>query len=726
MKKKIELKIGSTNFFFAFFLFFIVVIYIRVLFLSLSPKIDGINMDEFARKRDTSNIKLEAKRGTIYDSKNNILSTNVSSYTVIAYLEENRTVNKNQPQHVLDKAYTAKMLSPIINMTEEQILKLLNHDLYQVELGPGGRDVTEMKKNEIIALKLPGIAFIERRKRNYPNGDFASYILGYAKRYENIFEEEGVKRVSYDIIGELGIEAQYNEMLKGKDGKLIFQRDRFGYKIPDTKEYREDAINGNDIHLTIDSGIQRFLEAEVKNIEANYDPEWIQFTVMDAKTGAILGSSTTPSFNPNLLNMESYENPMVSYVYEPGSTMKTYSYLCAIDKGNYDGTKEADSGSYKIGPNTINDWNEEGWGRISYDKGYIYSSNTITTQMIEENLTKKELADCYKKYGFGDYTGVELPRELKGRINFNYQIEVAAASFGQGITTTAIQQLQAMSIVANNGTMLKPYIIEKIVDPNTKKVVFKSEVKKVENLAKPESVNKVKDLMFEVVSGEDPKRTGSQYNIPTFDIIGKTGTAQIYDPKTKNYLSGYSNYIYSFSGMYPKNDPKIIIYVAMKRPKYGKNLAITVSTKNIIQNISKYLNIFGEEEIIKDVEAFDLVNLVNKNTLDLQTIFKDKNVNLVMLGNGTKIINQFPKAKNRMISGDKIFILTNDPIITMPNLKGYSKSEVLNLAQLINLEVNFIGNGYVTDQSIKPSTILTEDRKIDINLQNISDLKKTG
>ena len=298
---------------YAFFLVFIFVLFIQMAHLSLFKNVYGINMREFSLNRNTTSNTIYAKRGSIFDRDGNSLAINVTSYTVIAYLSPNRTGSSNIIKHVQDPEYTAYKLSPILDMSVEKLTSLMSQNAYQVELGPGGRGITELKKQEIEALELPGIDFIEDQKRYYPNGDFASYAIGYAKK-----NEDG------SIIGEMGIESKYDDNLKGIDGHEEYQQDLNGYKIPDTPEIRTNPINGNDIYLTIDSNIQRFLETAVKDNSKKYEPEWMVMAVMDAKTGDILGSSSTPSFDPNIKNITNYENPLASYLFEPGSTMKIY------------------------------------------------------------------------------------------------------------------------------------------------------------------------------------------------------------------------------------------------------------------------------------------------------------------------------------------------------------------------------------------------------------------
>lgn len=709
---------------FGVFLFCFLIIYIQFAYLSLSPNVYGINMDDFAKARNTYSTTLYAKRGTIYDNEGNTLALNVSSYTVIAYLSPKRTGSNPEPLHVVDVELTAQKLSPILNMTEETLIKLLTKKAYQVELGPGGRGITEVVKEEIEALDLPGIDFIENFKRYYPNGDFASYILGYAKQYEKEYVVDDVKKIEYSIVGELGIEAKFEDMLTGTNGYLKYQRDRYGYKIPDTPEDRVEAENGKDIYLTLDANIQRFIEAAVKDTETNFNPEWMTLTVMNAKTGEILGSASTPSFDPNIRNITNYENPLVSYVYEPGSTMKTFTYMCAIDSGKYKGNTVFTSGSVEIGDDTVKDWNGIGWGNITLDLGFEYSSNVGASYLVQKVINKTELRDCLESYGFGEKTGIELPRELNGSLKFTYPIEVATASFGQGITTTAIQQLQALTIIANDGKMVKPYIIEKIVDPNTNKVIEENKPQIGEQIVKTSTVEKMKDLMYNVINANNIGTTGIAYRIDGFDIIGKTGTAQIYDTTQNKYLEGTNNYIFSFAGMFPKDDPEIIIYAAMKRPTHSTSYGLSTAVKKVIKDTSKYLNIYGTNNNETSITKYKLNSYTSKNTIDIKKELEENKIVPIIIGNGDKIINQYPKSDTKVLSYDKVFLVTNDKNYTLPNLVGWSKKDATTLLDLLKIKYNLEGYGYVTSQSVPANTKLTGEEIITLMLSDKYNLNK--
>lgn len=702
MKTKNMPKWKTPMIMFGIFFVFILALFLKYCYLALFSNIYGINMKEFASKRNTYSQILYSKRGTIYDSIGNTLAIDISSYTVIAYLDPSRTGESKTLYHVADKEKTAEELAPILNMDYDYLLSLLNQDVYQVELGPGGRGITEITKNKIEELNLPGIDFVESYKRYYPNGDFASYIIGYAKQNEEYVLENGVGKYQQQIVGEMGIEVKYNDILKGTNGYLKYQQDRYGYKIPDTKEEKVDALNGNDIYLTIDSNIQRILETTISKTVEEYEPEWITISVMDAKTGDILGSAASPSFDPNTLNITNYENPLTSFVYEPGSVMKIFTYLCAIDKKTYKGDELYQSGSIKIEDSIISDWNKTGWGEITFDYGFEMSSNVGVSYIMQRFLTKEDLKTCLTNYGFGSKTDIELPRELTGTINFEFPVEVAAAAYGQGISTTPIQQLQALSIIANNGKMLKPHIVSKIVDSNTGEVTYEREVVESEQIVSEEAIEKIQELMYNTVNDVENNATGIKYRVEGAEIMGKTGTAEIFDNESNSYLTGWNDYIFSFSGIFPKDDPQYIVFVSIKRPNTGTNAAVVATTKPLLESLAKYKGIISSVDEKETSKIITMPSYINENVKDI----KDSNV--IILGDGEKVINQYPKENTNILSTDKIYLLTNSKEYEMPDLTGYSRIEVLNVCDLLKIECSFLGDGVVVDQSVKENELVND------------------
>lgn len=762
------------------YLFLFLILIGAFAYISLSKNVLGENLKQISENRTTVSEELIAKRGNIYDVEGNVLATNVTSYTLIAYLSDTRTINKNNPKHVVDKEVTAKKLSEVLNAPYEYIYDRLNTDRYQVEFGKYGSKLTELQKIAIDNLELPGIDFIESSKRFYPNGQFASYIIGYAKEYTRINiklkesfsikdyyksfynQYDNVKLTIYDekivanngdtikgiklgttfyrltvgdsenplatgilnvvkndvstrsdIVteGELGIESMYNDMLKGVNGSKTYQRNKNGYHIPDTPEEIIKAENGKDIYLTIDSSIQRFLETAIKKEVADYKSEWMIMVAMDAKTGEILGSATSPNFNPNSLSSNmSYQNPLVSYSYEPGSVMKTYTYLCAADTGKYNGNTLYNSGYIKIGTDRVNDWNKSGWGRISYDVGFTYSSNVGAIHVAKDYLSAPKLKECLKKYGFGSKTGVGLSGELSGNVNFNEKVDLdwLSVSFGQGLSTTPIQQLQALTLLSNDGHMVKPHIIKKVVDTTTKEEV-NTKVEMTEKLVSTEAVNKVKELMYKNVQTKG--RTGYWYYIKGFDVIGKTGTAQIYEHG--HYLEGDGNYIISFAGMFPYNDPEIIIYTAIKKPSTYFSRAIAPYVVEVINNIAKYRNMYSEiEESKTSISKYTMDSYVSKTTITVKNDLTKKGLKAIVIGDGDKVILASPKAGSSVVTGDKVYLLTNSKNIKIPDFKGWSNSDVNTYCNLANIKCTINGYGYIQEQNLKVGTLIGEQELV--------------
>lgn len=696
---------------FIIFLAFFSVLILAYAYISLSPNVLGINIQQFASTRNTYSTTLTAKRGTIYDADGNALALNVYSYTVIAYLSDTRTTDASKPQHVVDKKTTAEKLSPILEMDVDTILGLLNKDAYQVELGPGGRNITEIKKEQIEDLNLPGIDFIESSKRFYPNGDFASYIIGYAKSNEHT--ENGTTTTSID--GELGIESKYDSELKGTDGYLSYQQDANGYKIPETDETRVDASDGENIYLTINSSVQRFLEEAMDTAEKDFKYDWLQIHVMDAKTGDILASASSPSFDPNVRDITNYENNLTSVLIEPGSVMKTFTYMCALEKGTYDGTKTFKSGTITVGDTYVKDWNNVGWGTITYDYGYVQSSNVGITNMLltDKFISREDLHDCLTKYGFGETTDIELPREAAGKLDFNYPIEVATAGFGQGIYVTPIQIMQGYSILANNGKMVKPHIISKIEDVNKDTVTYERKVEKSEQLVSQATVDKMHTLMNGVVNASDG--SGHSYSTSAYgiDLIGKTGTAQIYE--NGKYIR--NQYIRSFVGMFPKDDPQIIIYAAVKKVNPDGNKVLTSSVKTIVQNIAKYYNMYSTSTDTS-IPEYTLGSYVSQTVTGVSKALTELGIEPVVIGDGNYVINQSPNNGSSILKGEKVYLLTNGTTYKMPNMKSWSRADVISYFDLIGAKYTINGTGFVTAQSKAIDSVISKDEEITITLAN--------
>ena len=708
-KKKLtnDIRYSKLVVFFSLFLFGAMIV--RVLELSTSKEIDGVNLQKLASKRTTKTDILEAKRGTIYSSDKEALALNVSSYKLIAYLDPKRTEKKSDPQHVVDKDKTAELLAPILQTDKDTILKYLNKEnVYQTEFGKYGRGLSELEKKKIEDLNLPGLDFVESYKRYYPKGQFLSYTLGYAKN-------EGDEDDSSSIAGEMGIEKYYDKILKGKNGYVTYQKDLKGYKITNTKEVREEAVEGKDIYLTIDSNIQFFIEQALSKAKEEFGYEWFTMVVASAKTGAILGMSSYPSFDPNLRNMTNYIDLAVASSYEPGSTMKTFTYMAAMENGVYDGNETYKSGTYEASDGTvIGDWNRNGWGMISFDKGYALSSNVGVINLINKHMNAAMLRQYFRKLGFGMKTGISLPNEVAGNINFKYETEIYNAGFGQGITTTPIQNIQALTPLTNDGILVSPYLVEKIVNPTTGEVVFKGNREEVERVASTQTVQKMISLMDDTVNGFG--NTGSGYRIDSHELIGKTGTAQIADENGRGYLSGKSDIISSFSGIYPKSSPEIIIYASVKRPSNGSQKPISNAVKEVVVNIGKYLGTEKDTTTVDTVGKYKVPSFINKNIDQVLQELNNNKIGYQAIGNGKKVIKQYPSKNSEITNKDKVYLITNDTSYKVLNVVGMSSKEAKNVLELLGVSVTLQGSGYVTSQSVAENTDITPGMNIVLTL----------
>lgn len=671
----------------------------RLLQVAVFSKVDGINLKDFASTRNTVTKTLYAKRGTIYDSSGDALAVSVNSYTLIAYLEKSRTTDESNPQHVVDKEGTAKALAPILNMEESEILKYLNKDAYQVEFGSKGKNLTEITKKKIDDLELPGIDFIESTQRYYKMGSFASYLVGYAKT-----DDEG------QIKGELGIESYYNEELSGTNGFITYQKDAYGYMLPNRPYYETEAKSGSDIYLTIDSNIQLIVENAMNDLKDNFNFDFGVFAIMDAETGALVASSTYPTFNPNDLNtLTNYLNPLISYTYEPGSTMKIFSWASAIEEGIYNGDELYDSGSIEVTDVTISDFNKIGWGKITFDEGFARSSN-VAASILGLKIGKEKLLYYYDKFGFGKKTGITLSNESAGTCFFTYPSEIATSSFGQGgVTITPIQMLQALTSITNGGVMLKPYVIDKIVDSNGKNK-FNSTKEEIGQVMKKETAEKMKELMYKANYDGLTK----VWQPKTVSLSMKTGTAQIPNPKG-GYLNGKYDQIYSMAGFFPSENPKYIVYVAVKQIEGTQGDVARMTTK-AIDEIAAYADLTNNSAI-KESNIITLDNYISSNMENTKEKLSNSGLNVITLGTGKYVINQYPLKNINVVKGEKIFLVSNKDDYIMPDVTNWSISDIKTFANLTNINLNIEGNGYVKTQSIEVGAPLTKDSELNVTLQ---------
>lgn len=702
---KRNINVGAAIILVGFCLLFFVILY-RFLSIQLTGEAAGQHLAAIAEKKYLKNGVLEAKRGTIYDGNGEVIAEDTSAYTLVAVLDS----SMGKGNYVEDKEKTAKALAEFIDMSEDKILGILSKkDVFQVEFGPAGKNIPLETKKEIESLDLPGITFIRSSKRFYPNGIFASHVIGFTDASDG----EGRQ------VGQLGIEKSFNDILTGVNGKLTYNTDRWGHWIPGDQKNIEPAKDGYDIYLTLDKNIQTFVEEALNEVNAKYNPKSMVVIVAEPKTGNILALGQRPTFHPETREglKDTWLNEAVEVSIEPGSTMKIFTVAAALEEGVLNLNEEYKSGSFKPTENsqTIRDHNYSGWGNITYLEGIQRSSNVGMAKIVRDKLGYDRFREYLTKFGFDEPTGIELPNETSGKIVYEYPIDRITTGYGQGTALTPIQLVQAATAVANDGKMMKPNIISKIVDPNTGNVIKEFEPQVAGEPISAETAKKVRETFETVITS--PKGTGyGIYNIDGYTVTGKTGTANI--TENGRYLKGRNNYLFSFLGMSPAEDPELIVYVAVKQPNLKDTETgsdpVSYIFKQVMKKSLQYLSIQPEEQI--DPKTIEIPDVSGKEVEKAIKELKELGSIPVSLGKGKTVAKQLPEPKEPLIAGEKVVLATDGEGI-MPDLTGWSLRDALKAANLLELSLDVSGTGYVVEQSIPPGTAVNGGEKLEVRLE---------
>jgi len=345
-------------------------------------------------------------------------------------------------------------------------------------------------------------------------------------------------------------------------------------------------------------------------------------------------------------------------------------------------------------------------GDLYIDGGY--HDNLPINLALE--LGNKKLREFYNNLGFGKKTGIELPGEESGIIRLTYESELASASFGQGITITPIQMLQALTTITNDGVMIKPYIVDKIVDEKGN-ITYEGKREELGRKVSSESIKKIKELMYDVVYNGVTKI----WQCNNITIGGKTGTAQIASPNG-GYLTGNTNFIRSFAGIFPYEDPEYIFYVTVKQIDNGANALAKVVTK-AIESIANYAHLVETETNLDKDKVIKLDNYLSNDIKTAVNILEKNNLKPVVIGKGNYVINQYPLNKTEVLQKSKVFLLTESNEYIMPDIKGWSSSEVLSFCNLIGLNCKFQGYGVVDTYNIEKDTIIDLKKTLEVTLK---------
>ncbi len=608
--------------------------------LSYSQIILHNKIENLAENMWNRSFPLEASRGNIIDKNNNIIVTNLPTLSIIII-----------PYQVKDKKETSKTLARLLNANEKEIFNKINKRISMVKLNKEGRKISDELALKIEKENLDGVYIVQDSLRYYPYNTLLSQSLGF---------------VGIDNQGLAGIENYYDSVLKGQNGSLDILVDAKGGLFGNYLNEINAPSQGLTIRLTINLELQKVLERELYNNYLLYNPESIYGICMDPNNGEVLAISSYPTFNPNKYqeyNQEIYNrNLPIWKSYEPGSTFKVFSFAAGLDQNLFNMYNDTyyDKGYEIVGGQRIKSWKKGGHGLQTYLEVLQNSSNPGFVS-IARKLGKDNLFNYINNFGFNKKTNIDLPGETKGLFfkyeNFN-ELEQATSSFGQGISVSMIQVATAFSSVINGGNLYEPYIVKNIINPKTNEILVTKEPKIKKVTLKKDTSELMKIALESVVA----KGSGGRAFINNYRVGGKTGTSQIVG-ENGAYLD--NEYILSFIGAMPMNDPKLVTYICIEKPKnciqYGGTIAAPI-VKNVFLDAINILNIEKQENQIEKVKSYYDSNLTLVPSfigLEKKKINKGS-FNIIYYGEGKYIIDQLPKPNELVENNATIMLMLGD------------------------------------------------------------------
>ncbi|HFD0868083.1 TPA: penicillin-binding transpeptidase domain-containing protein [Enterococcus faecium] len=700
-------KVGIILFATSIGLFFLFAV--RFSYIVIGGHVAGTSLAEKTKQLYQGSEVVKAKRGTIYDRNGVALAEDASSYSIKAILSKTYT-SGDKKLYVEEKNFDkiAEILHKNLSIDKKDALNILEDgakkELYQVEFGSYGKNVSQETKQNIEAdMKKEGVAglyFVDHQARMYPNGVFSSHFIGYAVPDK---DENG-------LVGKLGLESAYNDILSGKDGKIIYQKDNFQNPLPGTVAEEEKAVDGQDIYTTLDSRLQSYLETLMDQVNEEYQPEELTAVLMKAKTGEILAMGQRPTFNPETMEGLTGEdaiwrNFLVQDSYEPGSTMKVFTTAAAIEEGEFNENETFQSGKIQVEDATINDHDFGEKGVLTMRQALSWSSN-VGMVILEQRLGGRWY-NYLQKLGFGQSTHSGLDDEVNGALPTSNIVDRAMSAYGQAVGVTNFQMMKAFTSIANNGTMIQPRYISKVVDPQT----GEERTTQTEVLGQPfskETTEKVREYMRDVVESENYGSAYGVYSVPGYNVSAKTGTAQIASD-TGGYQTGDTAYLYSIVEMVPSEDPDYVLYLTMKHPKTYDRMALA----KIANPLMKRAMDFKETEEDSDTETkTEKVSVADYRNLEADVAAADaqkSGLQPVVIGNGKKVQKQSTANGDQLISGEKLILYTGGDKL-MPDVTGWSKADIMKLGKILGIEVSFDGDGYCVKQELAPYEKITEDK----------------
>lgn len=627
-----------------------------VLFIALISRafqlqvLSGQKLRKLATRQHTTVLQLPPERGIIYDRNGEKLAISIMADSVCA-----------DPSKIIDPAATSRQIAEILDLNNEAVYKKIATPKSFCWLA---RRISPEQAALVANANIEGIFLVKEPKRFYPNGELAAHLLGF---------------VGLDASGLEGLESKYDDSLRGKSEKLAWARDAKGKKLFLRVEKSEDQKDENtNLVLTIDNRIQYLVETRLKEAVLDKGAKGGLAIVMDPKTGEILALANQLGFNPNNiegLSPERWRNRAITDFFDPGSTFKPFLVAGALEEKVIRETDKffCENGNYKIADRVIHEANRKRHGTLTVREILKYSSN-IGSAKIAQKMGKEKFYGYIQNFGFGARTGIDLPGESAGLVRPVkdwVSVDTAMIAFGQGISVTAIQLITAVSAIANNGVLMKPYVVRGIADKDNRLIKLYTPTV-VRRVVSPEVAKRLSHMLTDVVGS--PDGTGKKGSIVNVSVAGKTGTSQKFDFSRGVYSS--EKVRTSFMGFFPADNPQVAMLVILDEPQRDKwgGVAAAPVFKNIGEQI---LNCF-------------------KTDIRETPVFEKEKVEKVQLVSAEQTI--VPQS-----------IDENDESI-MPNFLGLTIREAMKKAKAESIDLKISGNGWAVRQFPPAHTPLGNER----------------
>lgn len=717
MKKNVN----NVRIILAFFVLLSGILVFNIVYIAATGKhlISGEDIAYYANAMRSETVKtIKADRGSIYSYDGDLIATDRVAYNVTVYLSADRPGYQDQIAYVDKPEETAAILSRYMeNWTQSEILaKLTDEDLYQYTFKCNLSSVQLAQlENDIAENEINGLEFSKTASRNYQYKHFSSYIIGLVNLNDD--DPDHVIRT-----GAFGLESAYDKELNGVDGEAVYQADIHGRAIYNARLSESAALNGSDIYLSLDSELQNVLEVQLDNAMSELNAQKMWCGVMDAKTGRMMAMVSRPDFDlQDRSTLENYQDLFMNYTYEVGSVIKPFIYLTAIDAGVYDGDELYQSGTVYVdgapGMPPIQDYNNgEGWGLVTYDDGLLHSSNVAITHLLQEKLDFEDVRLTFERLGFFQdhyVDGLDAIGGWASYYNTESPYDMVTMCFGQSATFSAFEVLRAFSVFANDGKMVEPYFVDRIVDESGN-TTYSATPQFSDSIFSKTAITHVRSLLEGVVNNEEIG-TGNVYKSDSLDIFGKTGTGQYWDNDAGAYST--TGNCYSFVGGAPYDDPQVLIFIGLQGSKYQPNnqkMADIVHT--ILPQALAKLNVTVNPSSQTKVTDFTIGSFVNQSVDYAKRRLEVDGLKCITIGDGDVVIAQTPEPNTNISTANTVYLLTDATSYLLPDFSGWSRKDIASYMQLFGISVNFEGSGNAISQSSPPDTDIAGMTELTIRL----------